>query len=362
MSVADGAERSAAVVRAAVALTSSLALAGTAGCRVEFGAPGASSRAATECGAAPSGELWIYASVYQHVVDDLDKLAKQRLPGVEIQWFTGGSEKVIQRLEAEISAGGSRADVLLISDPFYFDRLSAAGHLLPYVPPRAVRVPRALVGHDGAWITSRAAVMVLAYNTRQLTRDTAPQSFGDLITPAWKGRLIMGDPLASGTFFTSVAVLHDAFGSAYFEGLRANQVTSTGGNSAVIERVSSGEYAAGMVLLENVLTSKRKGAPIDFVVPSDGAIVIPGPSAILSSTRNPVAAKALMELVFSAEGQALMVRGDMYAADPSEPPPPGAPPWAEVSTGTLAWSPERLARIGPRTADIRAEFHRVVQK
>ncbi len=346
------------VSAAALLLAASLSSA----CRVELGAPGAQAKGAQSCDGPPAGELWIYASVYQHVVDDLDKLIRAQLPGVEPHWFTGGSEKVIQRLDAELAAGGTRADVLLISDPFYFDRLSREGHLLPYVPPRALRVPRALVGQDGAWITSRAAVMVLVYNTRQLTAETAPAGFAAFVDPAWKGKLIMGDPLASGTFFTTVAVLHDAFGGAYFEGLRANQVVSTGGNSAVIERVSSGEYAAGMVLLENVLTSKRKGAPIDFVVPEEGAIVIPGPSAILSSTRNPVAARALMDLVFSHEGQQLMVRGDMYAADPGEPPPDGAPDWSKVATGTLAWGPERAARIGPRTGDIRAEFHRVVQR
>lgn len=348
-------------MRAELAVIVALAAASSA-CRVEYGAPGAQARGAESCGGPPSGELWIYASVYQHVVDDLDKLIRAKLPGVEPHWFTGGSEKVIQRLDAELSAGGTRADVLLISDPFYFDRLASEGRLMPYVPPRALRVPRALIGKDGAWITSRAAVMVLVYNTRQLTAETAPASFRALIDPTWNGKLIMGDPLASGTFFTTVAVLHDAFGSAYFEGLRANEVVSTGGNSAVIERVSSGEYAAGMVLLENVLTSKRKGAPIDFVVPSDGAIVIPGPSAILSTSHNPVAARALMDLVFSAEGQALMVRGDMYAADPGEAPPAGAPTWDKVSEGTLAWGPERAARIGPRTAEIRAEFHRVVQR
>jgi iron(III) transport system substrate-binding protein len=348
-----------------VAWVAALALAvvaGASGCRVELGSPGAEARGAGACGGPPAGELWIYASVYQHVVDDLDKLLRQRLPGVEPRWFTGGSEKVIQRLDAELSAGGSRADLLLISDPFYFERLGQEGKLLPYVPPRALRVPRELVGTDGAWLTSRAAVMVLVYNTRLLDEARAPRGFRALLDPAWKGKLIMGDPLASGTFFTSIAVLHDAFGEAYFHGLRANQITSTGGNSAVIERVASGEYSAGMVLLENVLTSQRKGAPLAFVIPEEGAIIIPGPSAILAGSHNPIAAKAAMDVVYSEEGQALMVRGDMYAADPGQPPPAGAPPWPVVSTGTLAWGLERLHRIGPRTGQLRADFHRIVQQ
>jgi len=327
---------------------------------VEFGAPGAET--AHDQSGAPHGEVWIYTSFYQHVVDDLDKLIRAELPGVEPKWFTGGSEKVMQRLDAEITAGGSRADLLIVSDPFYYVRLKKTGQLTPYVPPGALRVPRNLVDPDGAWLSSRAAVMVIVFNTKALDAERAPQSYADLVDPKWKGQIIVPDALASGTFFTTVAFLWDKMGVAWFEGLKANQVISTGGNSAVIERVSSGEYKAGMALLENVLTAQRKGAPIGYLLPREGAVIIPGPSAMLAGSRNPVAARAVLDLLFAEKGQALMVKGDMYAVDPRQPAAKGAPPWEKVLETSLPWSEALTARLEEHAAEIRAEFHRIVQQ
>lgn len=337
-----------------------LALLALGACRVEVGAPGA--QRVHEGSGAPAGEVWIYTSFYQHVVDDLEKLIRAELPGVEPRWFTGGSEKVSQRLEAELAAGGSRADLLIVSDPFYYMRLKAAGELWPYVPPSALRVPRELLDADGAWLSSRAALMVIVFNTKLLTRETAPGGYAAMIDPKWKGQLIMGDPLASGTFFTTVAFLEDKLGVPWLQGLKANEVVSTGGSSSVIERVSSGEYKAGLVLLENLLAAQRKGAPIDYVLPREGAVIIPGPAAILRGARNPVAARAVMDLLFSEKGQALMVKGDMYAVDPRLPSPAGAPPWPEAVSSALPWSEALAARIAARSAEIRDQFHRIVQE
>jgi len=58
------------------------------------------------------------------------------------------------------------------------------------------------------------------------------------------------------------------------------------------------------------------------VLPTD-AVVIPGDVAILKDTANPTAARAIVDLILSPAGQALM-RGDlgrMHAVDPRAPPP-----------------------------------------
>ncbi|MFO0725990.1 MAG: extracellular solute-binding protein [Myxococcota bacterium] len=343
----------------AAALISFLAL---GACRVELGAPGHEAPSGAQSSGAPQGEVWIYTSLYQYVVDDFDKLIRAKLPGVEPKWFTGGSEKVSQRVDAELAAGGTRADILLISDPFFFVRMKREGRLEPYVPPPALRVDRSLVDADGAWLTSRVAAMVLVYNSQKLKPDQAPRSYLDLTQPALKGRIILGDPLASGTFFTTVAVLQDKYGWDYFSRLKQNGVISTGGNSVVIDRVSSGEYLAGAVLLENFVTAKKKGAPIEMIEPADGAVIIPGPSAIVRGSRNLPAAKAVMDLLFSREGQEVMVRGDMYAADPGASQPALSPPLAELLKRAIPVSPELFTRLEPEAQEIRKTFHQLVQE
>lgn len=331
-------------------------------CRVEFGAPGAKRGGASELTDLASGEVWIYTSLYRHVVDDLDRLIRERLPGVAPQWFVAGSEKVAARLDGELAAGGSRADLLLTSDPFHYARLKAGGALTPYVPPGALRAPREWLDLDAAWFPTRISSMVLIYNTRLLTAETAPRSFTDLGSEALAGRVILGDPLASGTFFSTVAFLERRLGWDYFRGLRARGVIATGGNSTVLDRVASGEFSAGACLLENVLVAKRKGSPVEFVVPADGAILVPGPGAILRGGSNPEAAKAVADLLTSPDGEAAIVRGDMHAPDLAIAPPEGAPPLTALYATAPRWTPELITDVGAHAEELRTTFNSVVQR
>lgn len=351
-----------AVIRWRVSALGLALVASASACRVELGRAGSEARVHEGATDGPQGELWVYTSLYRYVVDDLDALAKQKLPQVKIQWFASGSEKVAARVDAELAAGGVRADVLLTSDPFFFARMKREGQLLPYVPPAALRVPRELVDLDGAWLTSRAATMVIVYNTKRLDAASAPKSYADFERPELKGKIIFGDPLASGTFFTTLAFLEAKYGWAYFDRLKANGLVSTGGNSTVIDRVSAGEFLAGLALLENVLTAKRKGAPIDYLLPAEGPVLIPGPVGIFASARNPVAARAFEDLVFSPEGQAVMVKGDMHSPDARQPAPEGAPPWSEVLAKALPWSDDFLNDVERRAAELRATYNERVQR
>jgi iron(III) transport system substrate-binding protein len=328
-----------------------------AGCRIEAGAP--RSEATTD---ATTGTLWVYTSAYRTVVDDLDALVRAKLNGVHVEWFVAGSEKVAARIDAELAAGGTRADLVLTSDPFFYARLKREGRLLAYVPPAALRLPRALVDPDGAWATTRISTMVLVYNTKLLDAAHAPKSFSDLLEPAFAGKLILGDPLSSGTFFTTVSFLDQRFGPSYFEGLRNNRVVSTGGNSTVLDRVSGGEFAAGVCLLENVLQAKRKGAPVEFVLPAEGPILIPGPEAIMKSSAHPALARALVDLIMSPEGQAVMVRGDLHSADPRVEGPDGAPPFSDLEPLSMPWSEDFVERTADRAAEIRTRFQKTVQR
>lgn len=95
-----------------------LALALAAACRIDTVAPNAGPEGARADDTHTHGDLWVYTSMYPAVVDAFELLAKQKLPDVRLQWFKGGSEKVANRLEAELVAGGSKADVLAVSDPF----------------------------------------------------------------------------------------------------------------------------------------------------------------------------------------------------------------------------------------------------
>ncbi len=295
------------------------------GCRVEFGAPtSTTSTAEASCreAKAPDGKVVLYTSAYREVSDALVALAAQRLPGVEVIVFQGGSEKVASRLDADLAAGRAGADVLLVSDPLLSRRLKDAGQLLPRVSPRATPIDRRLVDLDNAFVAARASTMVIAFHTQKTQRNAVPDSLGALLLDEKHAPdVAFGDPLSSGTaLFTSVVV---GGGDVAFLGpLRRRGASVGGGNAVVLQKVLSGERRYGVVLLENVLLARARGEPVDFVVPND-PVVIPGDVAILKDTQNREAAAALVDLILSPEGQALMRGSDgrMHAVDPRIPPP-----------------------------------------
>ena len=216
-------------------------------CRVELGPP--------------NGEVWVCTSMYQSVIDELTPQLSEAYPDVQIKWFQAGSEKVAQRAEAEWSAGGTRACLLMTSDPFWYAGLKEQGRLQPHLPPSALRVDRSLVDLDGYWLTSRISLMVMARNETTLAAADAPGRISDLASPAWADRFSMGDPLSSGTMFTTVAFLQDDPGWPLLERMRDNGLIAAGGNSSVITRVETGEREIGIVLLENLLKASTKNSP-----------------------------------------------------------------------------------------------------
>lgn len=329
-----------------------------ASCRIESAAPSDAPASAAREGA-PSGDVWVYTSMYQHVLDALDPVLKEKLPNVQVHWYQAGSEKVASRLEAERAAGAVRADVLATSDPFLYERLAREGAFLRYASLNVLRVPRSLLELDGHYAAMRLSTMVLVHRTGA---PPPPVSFADLVGGGWKGRAAVGDPLTSGTAFTWAVFIQAKYGDAFFEHLRAKGAIVAGGNAAVLQKVESGEVDVGVLLLENALAAKARGSPIDIVWPEDGAVVIPGPVAIFSTTRNSVAAKALVDVLLSPEGQRIIVQGDMHAVDPRLEGPRGQPGLETLMARSQPWTPA-LTELGlTRGGSIKETFSKAFSK
>ncbi|MEK7690669.1 MAG: ABC transporter substrate-binding protein, partial [Bdellovibrionota bacterium] len=305
-------------------------------------------------------EIWIYTSIYQDVIEQMRPTVAALVPDYQVQWFQNGSENVMSRLNAELASGsGSRANLLLTSDPFAYLDLKAAGKLDLYQSPAAALIPANL--KDDAFVTIRLPALVIAYN-KEVAAVAAkpPTGWKDLTDPRFKDLVSMGSPIESGTQFTGVTVLSKNLGWEYFRKLRANGVLSAGGNSAVITRVESKERPVGIVLLENVLKAKSKGSPLEIVYPSEGAISVPSPIAILKGAQNPEAVRKIYDWFFTETAQKALVTSGMYSPLASIPSPPGGKPWDEVSKSSYPWSPEILAEHAKRREEVKKQFTEIL--
>jgi len=309
-----------------------------AACRIELGPPAAIVETDT-----PKGEVWVYTSMYPEVINDLDSWLREVEPDVRVQWFPSGSEKIAQRTEAEIESGGTKACLLMTSDPFWYEDLKERGELQQHFSPNILHYPRVSMDPDGTWATARVSLMVLA------SKDKAPVNLAE----AGPG-FTTGDPLSSGTMFTAWATMTRERGWEWAEQLQAGGLVAAGGNGAVLTRLETGEAPYGMILLENLLKASTRGSPVKPTYPLDGAIPIPGPIALTSDCPNPTAARAVYDRIMSVPGQEQMTAGYMYSALPSVAPPPGAQPLQDLNLRPMG--PEQIHDIAAERSAWKARW------
>lgn len=311
------------------------------------------------CGGDDRRELWIYTSLYPSVIDQMKPLLAERFPDVRFRWYQKGSEQVAVRLNVELEAGNTECDLLVTSDPFYYLELKKRDELLAHQTNATAAVAQGLKDPDHAFCTVRIPVMVMGVR-KELKHAERPEVFRDLIQDEFSGKVTMGDPLKSGTNFTTVAVLSRQFGWGFFEQLSQQGLLSAGGNSAVLRRLESGERSVGIVLLENLLARKDvSGNPVEILFPGDGAIPIPSPIAIMRRSGDPELAKEVFDFFFSEAMQDTIVRGNMYSPLPTHAAPTGAPAWADLKL--VPWNTELLEDIAARREEIKDKWRKAVR-
>ncbi len=305
-------------------------------------------------------EIWIYTSMYKDTVTDLESKFKSQFPEMDIRFYQAGSEEIAAKVNAEMLAGGTKADIFIFSDRFWFEEAAELGKLHQYRPKGSESVDPLFKHPNGYYTSVSHPLMVMVYNSDDYTEATAPKTFKEMSDPKWKDKFATGSPLSSGTNFSTVAFLQKIYGWEYFKGLRANNTISEGGNSSVVRRVQTKERPVGWVLLENVLRLKAD-SKIKTIYPEDGAIVQSNVFAIAKKEKkSPANAEKVADWYFSKDGQEAMTRSFMYSALPDFPAPKGAKELKEVLKTAPKWTPELLKEIMEKREEIKEEFTHIM--
>ncbi|MEE1194234.1 MAG: ABC transporter substrate-binding protein [Phascolarctobacterium sp.] len=304
------------------------------------------------------GEIMVYTSIYPDIIDNMCKpnVAKA-FPEMKVNWFQGGTEKVVTKITGEIKAKKIGADVLMVADPSYYLKLEDQKLLLPYKSKEEKNLINDKAA-DGAWYAVRVCNMIIAYNADKLKAEDAPKNWTDLADPKWKGKIAMPNPMLSGTAYVAVGALADKYGWEYFDKLKANGLRVEEGNSAIQNKLLTGEYAAAMILEENILKlANTKKEPLKVIYPKDGVVQVPSPIAIFNTTKNPEGAKALVDWWLSKEGQQAVVKGWMHSVRGDVKEPIGSVPTKGLTDGKIKVDWRKLA---DNNAKIKEEFRKRV--
>ena len=263
-----------------------------------------------------SGKIVIYTSMYEDIIDDMEIELEKQFPNLEIEFFQGGSGTIQSKIAAEMDSGKLGCDVLMVAEPSYSLELKEKNILHPYKYADADKLAFDY-DKEGYWYPVRVCNMVLAYNPEKNQKSEVPNSLKDFAeNPAYKDALSMGNPLTSGTTYSSVVALLDKYGEEYFKALGKQNVAVESGSVAVT-KLETGECKAIMVLEESILKKREEeGSGLEVIYPEDGSIAVPSNIMIVndkySANANTKAAEAVEEYFLSPAGQELIIKGWMY--------------------------------------------------
>jgi iron(III) transport system substrate-binding protein len=256
--------------------------------------------------------LTIYSPHGRDHLTLLEKDFERLHPEIDVRWLDLGSQEVLDRLRLE--RVNPQADLWFGGPTTLFQRGVTESLLARCRPSWADRVDSGGIGPDDLYYPVYRTPAIIAYNSDAVPDSLAPHDWDDVLRPAWRDRVLIRDPVASGT-------MRAIWGLIIMRGLR--QTGDTGWGMAWLRRLDgqTRTYALSPALLDaklarreglvtlwdlpDILISRSKGMPFGYTFPASGTAVIDDAIALVRNAPHPEAARLFYEYVGSVDGQLL---------------------------------------------------------
>jgi len=280
--------------------------------------------------------LVIYSPHGRDLLTLMEKSFEAKHPDVDVRWLDMGSQEVYDRVRSE--AANPQSDVWYGGPQTIFTRGAADGLLAPYRPAWADAVPESSRGPRDLYFAAYRTAPVLVYNKAAVKPEEAPGDWDDLLDPRWKGKILIRDPLASGTMRTLFGMIlarsiqETGSPDRGWEWLRrfdAQTKEYVQNPALLMEKLNRQEGLITVWELTDMLWQAKRGAPLGYRFASSGAPVIDDSIGLVKGARHPDEAKAFIEYVGSVEAQELAARDAFRLPARTDLPPERLPQWAQ---------------------------------
>lgn len=321
------------------AAAAALAACGGGGTTTAVATSAAPAAATTAAAAAkPTGTITVYSALNETTNNQFSAAFKAAYPGSNIDLLPLAAAGDLQtRIRAEKAS--PKADIFIGGSSEFHDPLGKEGLLEKYVSPNAAVLKPEFKDANGFWTGWYTGIIGFVSNTDRLNKEVGgkkPATWDDLLDPAWKGKLAMGDPVKTGGGYIFMATQYFRLGMdegktmAYMKALHANIADYIGTGPGAIGAVSQGQYVGNPNFVHDILTEKAKNPGIDVTVPPDTGFEV-GAISIVKGSKNLALAKAFVDWTLTAEAGALNVKlSNRGSTNPSVAPAPGAPALSSV--------------------------------
>lgn len=258
---------------------------------------------------------------------------EKKYPPLKCNFVRQTAQITYARFQQDLQANTPIASVFSSTDVSHYPELKKKGLLMQYRPHNAANMVDSLKEYndkDGYYWVTAAALMLLTYNTSQVSAKDAPRNWTDLLDPKWKGKISIGHPAYSGYVGTWVVLMQKLYGWDYFTRLEKNQPQIGRSVNDTVTMLNSKERVVAAGPEATTLLSRDKGNPLAVVYPTDGALLMVSPSGIPKNAPSPNAGKLYMEFLLSKEAAEVQVKSHNISVVKGVKSAPGAKPLEQI--------------------------------
>jgi ABC-type Fe3+ transport system substrate-binding protein len=273
-------------------------------------------------GAKKEGKItWYTTLIVDQVVRPVKDAFEKEYPFIQVEFFRGNTERIVQRMIAEYQAKRYEAD--LIDGTVSPTMVRRAGLLQRFNSPMFADYPAELKDAQGFWGATNLYFFATGYNTRMVKANEVPKSYEDLLNPRWKGQMMWSTSRGSGAPMfvgTILSTMGNEAGKAYLQKLKLQNVAKTSAsNRQVLDLTIAGEYPLALQIFNHhAYISKAVGAPVEWIAhePATATINNIGLGKFAS---HPHAAMLLIDFILSEKGQRVYQQSNYLPAHPKVP-------------------------------------------
>lgn len=261
-------------------------------------------------------------------------------PDIDVRWLDLGSQEVLDRLRFE--RVNPQADVWFGGPTTLFARGVAESLLAPYRPNWADAVDTSGVGPDDFYFPVYRTPAIIAYNNLAVPDSEAPRDWDDMLAPRWRDRVLIRDPVASGTMRAIWGMILERSlrrtgdtteGIAWLRRLDGQTRTYALSPALLDAKLARQEGLVTLWDLPDILISRSKGMPFGYVFPRSGTPVIDDAIALVRGCKHPAAAKKFIDYVGSVDGELIAAQRVFRLPARRDLPADRVPAWVrEVET------------------------------
>jgi len=295
----------------------------------------------------------VYTAIENEQIADYMKALNKTLPNLELKILRLSTGDISARfmaekdnMQAEAIWGVGATNMLIFKN---------AGLLEPYAPKGLEKIQGLFrdKANPPSWVGIDIYMSAFCVNTEIAKKNNLPMpvSWADLTKPVYKGQVVMPNPASSGTGYLSVASILQRMGEAegwkYLDALDKNIAEYTKSGSKPCKDAAAGERAIGVSFEYVALEMKKKGSPVEMVLPKEGSGYEMEANALTKKGAKNPAAKQFLDWAASDEAMALYAKYFAAVAVAGLPVPEGLPKDISkvVYPNDFEWSAKNRDRI-----------------